>query len=266
MRDIDLKNRFISMCKQFKICTSVEVGAHEASFSRVVGSIPEVISIIAFEASPFVWKKYRPGIPENIDYRNQAVTDKTGPTTFYVQQNKSPSETVNNSILQRTKIAQTQEVIVESITLDQLLPIKSPAALWIDAEGASREVLLGGTEFLVKTALVYLEVEHERYWQNQWLFKDVLKFLETNGFLLHSIREQYVNQSNCIFINPAFYRGATLSNFILKIRHFVLPQLIGLIVWRAKLYSLKSIFHRRFIRSLVSRILSLRNSSKTCNR
>jgi FkbM family methyltransferase len=253
------------MCKSFKVSTSVEVGAHEASFSQGIRNLSEIISIIAFEASPFVWATHRPSIPEDIDYRNQAVSDKLGPITFYVQQNRSPSQTANNSILERTNITRTQKVIVESTTLDQLLPIKSPAALWIDVEGASREVLLGGTEFLVRTALVHLEVEHQSYWKNQWLFKDILIFMEENGFLLHSIKEQFVNQSNCIFVNPAFYGEATLSKLILKIRHFVLPRFLGILVWRAKRDSLKLIFYRGPIKSLVSMIRLVKNSSKANN-
>lgn len=110
------------------------------------------------------------------------MSNKTGPIAFYIQQDSLPPETVNNSILKRTGIIQTQEITVEGITLNQLLPIDSPAALWVDVEGASREVLLGGREFLAETALLFLEVEHQSYWQNQWLFEDILKFLEVNGF------------------------------------------------------------------------------------
>lgn len=83
------------------------------------------------------------------------VSNKIGPITFYIQQDRSPSETVNNSILKRTGITQTQEITVEGITLNQLLPIDSSAALWVDVEGASREVLLGGKEFLAETALLF---------------------------------------------------------------------------------------------------------------
>ena len=262
LREHDRHNirKFISLCKSFKVCSSIEVGAHEASFSNEIRTIPEIVSIIAFEASPFVWRKYRPTIPEIIDYRNQAVSDKSGPITFFIQQHRSPYEQNNNSILERTELTQTQEVIVESIILDQLLPIECPAALWVDVEGATREVLLGGKEFLVQTALLFIEVEHQSYWQNQWQFQDVLNFLEESGFFLYSIKEQYRNQSNCIFINPAFCRSDTVSKLSLKIRHYFLPRLVGIIVWRAKKDSLKLFLYRGPFRFLV---LKFRQSKKS---
>jgi FkbM family methyltransferase len=247
----NLKSKFISMCESFNVRTSVEVGAHEASFSNEIRILPNIESIIAFEASPFVWRKYCSKIPEVIAYRNQAVSDKSGPITFYIQQDRSPTETLNNSILERAEAAKTHEVIVESITLDQLLPIKGPAALWVDVEGASREVLLGGRKFLAETALVFLEVEHQSYWKNQWLFEDILTFMETNGFLLHSIKEQYTNQSNCIFVNPVFCQFGTLKYLTLQIRHLTLPRFIWIIIWRAKKNSLKLIFYRGIFKRLI---------------
>lgn len=261
-----IESSFISLCKKFKVPTAVEIGAHEASFSISIRALPFIVSVIAFEANPFVWKKFRPIIDKSIDYRNQAVSDKSGPVTFYIQQNRLPSETLNNSLLKRADHTQAQEITVESVTLDELLPIISPAALWIDVEGSSREVLLGGKEFLAETALVFLEVEHQSFWQGQWLFQDIIDFFETEGFLLHSIKEETINQTNCIFINPTFCHDGTLSRLSLKLRHVILPRLMGVLVWRAKKDKVKSRFYRGYLKTIVSLVRRFKIARNTIHK
>lgn len=68
MKDLTINDKFISLCRSFRIRTSIEVGAHEASFSNEISFIPGIVSVIAFEASPFVWDKYRARIPEVVAY------------------------------------------------------------------------------------------------------------------------------------------------------------------------------------------------------
>ncbi len=67
-------------------------------------------------------------------------------------------------------------------------------------EGANREVLLGGKNLLENTKALFIEVEHKRIWENQWISKDVHKFLVAKGFSLVSINKQDSCQSNSIYL------------------------------------------------------------------
>jgi hypothetical protein len=90
-------------------------------------------------------------------------------------------------------------VSVDSFVSKNLLDSES-IVLWIDVEGASREVLEGCKKTLDKVSAILIEVEEKEYWNNQWLEKDVRKFLTENNFILVARDGEYEYQYNQIYI------------------------------------------------------------------
>ena len=70
---------------------------------------------------------------------------------------------------------------------------------WVDVEGATEIVLGNGPEVLSQTALVYIEVEREAKWDQQWLDVDVARYLAELGFVPIARDNQRRHQYNVIF-------------------------------------------------------------------
>jgi FkbM family methyltransferase len=194
----DLIKKFLTLQKTIKPNLSVEIGAHAAEFSRSMVGIAD--KVLAFEASPFVYGIFYP--IHNVDYLNKAVSDKDGLIKFEIQ-NDVILFTGNNSILNRNEIKDYIYIDVESTTLNSYIDNDKykNICLWIDCEGANKEVLMGSSNILKNVSSIFIEVEEYEFWKNQWLFKDVNDYLIKNDFVLWKKDQECKNyQYNCIFI------------------------------------------------------------------
>lgn len=194
---VDLSNKFIEMQKEINPDIYIEVGAHDAEFSKVIAETSTSSPIWAFEASPYVFDKYNP--IDGVNYINKAISDKTGSIDFEIQSDVELAA-VNNSIKKRNQEKSYNYISVESVTLDSLFKEFKNICLWIDCEGANREVLLGASEILPNVSSIFIEVEEVEFWKDQWLDADVVSYLESFGFEMIARDSQYNNQYNCIFV------------------------------------------------------------------
>jgi len=217
----ELQDFYISLQHQIKPTHSIEIGPREGTYSKRMKSICDKSNIWAFEANPHVYNKF---IDEHqdINYLNLAVFDCQTELEFKLQ--KGFDYTVgNNSFLNRKSEIQFKLngqnyierssgfdlVKVNSIVIDEYFKNKlfseDKISMWIDVEGASGQVLSGCIETLKQTQSVFIEVEHEIFWEGQWLFDDVMKFFTQNDFLLlardFEWYEKVVRQENLIFVN-----------------------------------------------------------------
>ena len=71
--DNELLNSYIKIQEKNKPDISVEIGAFDADFSKSMIGICN--NIYAFEASPFVYRKFKDDM-HGINYINKAVSDK----------------------------------------------------------------------------------------------------------------------------------------------------------------------------------------------
>jgi FkbM family methyltransferase len=196
-----LSERFVSMQSELKIDFAIEVGAHEAEFAQEVSKLFNINSI-AIEANPAVFDKYGPGIKDDrVSYLNYAISDRNGHVDLLVHRNDLAG---NNSIKTRLGQHDFKKYSVKSYTLDSLveelqLSFKN-IALWIDCEGANKEVLTGATETLKLCSSIFIETEDIHYWEDQWLTDDVVNFLSLKGFNMLASENVYGAQKNIIFI------------------------------------------------------------------
>ena len=193
----DLSNKFIDLQETLKPSIYIEVGAFDAEFSKIILSKYPDAKIWAFEANPYVYEKNYP--IDNINYINKAVSDTLGFIQFELQKDTEKAA-VNNSIMKRNEVKEYEYISVESLTLNSLFSEFNNICLWIDCEGANREVLMGASNILSKVSSIFIEVEKTEYWKDQWLDNDVKKYLAKFGFVLFDSDTQYQDQYNCIFI------------------------------------------------------------------
>ncbi len=194
----DLSEKFCKIQSDINPDYSIEVGANQAEFS-VEMSQTLGIKATAFEANPVLFEKYRHVASDNLEYLNYAVWNEAGEVSFNIHHDVLSGD---NSVKVRARAKTVKAYVVESITLDNYfegIDFKK-AALWIDVEGANREVLIGATKTLNRCASIFIETEDHAYWEDQWLTKDVIAFLEGLGFMLLDSEDVYSRQKNIIFV------------------------------------------------------------------
>jgi len=192
---------YVRTAISFKPSLSIEVGAHGAEYSKDMSD--KGIKSIAFEASPAVYYKFKDTISD-FEYINLAISDYNGVTYFNIDTSLSPAESGHNSIKDFNLPWRVNGKPIEVFcsTLDSYFNNLQDEriALWMDVEGANKEVLLGATELLKKVQTIYIEVEHVQFWKDQWIRQDVIDFLDIHGFTLTREFTAYEYQTNCIFI------------------------------------------------------------------
>lgn len=190
----------------------IEIGAYSADFSRRIKSLYTDAKSYAFEANPYNFSYFSKKYDFNnigVNYINMAISEKIGSIKFNIQKNIMGADidpiAGNNSILERNREGVDYESVeVDSSSVFDFVfknKIEDDICLWIDVEGAGEQVLKGCNGIFDKVMFVFIEVEEERYWKEQWLESDVRTFLENNDFILFARDGEYAHQYNQIYIN-----------------------------------------------------------------
>jgi FkbM family methyltransferase len=195
----DLSDKFIKMQDAILPDYAIEIGAHAAEFSIAISN-KFGINAVAFEAGKAIYNKFKNEIdPKLVSYLNYAISDKDGVESFIINGNELAG---SNSILAKNNVASTAQENVESYRLDTYFKDAdfTNACLWVDVEGANKQVLMGATETLKRVSSIFIETEDYAYWKDQWLTEDVIRFLDSHGFVLVDSEKVYEAQKNLIFI------------------------------------------------------------------
>jgi FkbM family methyltransferase len=189
----------------------IEAGAKDAGSSRRARECLENARIVAFEANPYTYRRFKKRNKRSgarVEYLHKALSDAPGTATFHVMQTPDgrPSADGQGSLIRREDDARGEvEVSVPCTTLDEFFADHAyeTCALWIDVEGASRQVLRGGREVLSTASVAIIEVEDRRFWTEQWLAFDVLRaFFEVE--MVPVARDfQSRHQYNVVFVRDA---------------------------------------------------------------
>lgn len=203
---------FRQLCQRIDPTVVLEIGAHEASFSRwAADKLPDA-DVRAFEANPHVHEKYAAELAgTRVDYRNLAVGPVNGevhlnvPTEVWGRKRELSNAMASLGV--NTDAEDTVQVTVESVRLEDHLTLREDdrVVAWIDVEGANEIVLTGSGEVLDRTRAVFVEVESEPIWEGQWLDSDVAAYLRSHG-LVPVARDDFKpqrHQYNVIFARVA---------------------------------------------------------------
>lgn len=223
----ELRSLFFSIQERLMPTVSIEIGAWRAEFSHEMKTRLPEIDAWAFEANEHNYKAnvmaaYKAGV----HYTNLAVTNFSGRTRFMMQEKTLDGkvygkEIGNNSLLQRTEgniVYHAPHVVcttMDSFFVDQeRVTASDQVCLWVDVEGASKEVLTASNALLKQTQSVFIEVEHYPFWDDQWLFTDVDSFMSNAGFTAIAHDNEYENQNNYIYLKSDMLNHNGVSKLI----------------------------------------------------
>jgi FkbM family methyltransferase len=218
------RDLYKKLCVKLQANVILEIGAYEASFSKDMGAILPDARIIAFEANPFVFDKFKTRVPSSVTYLNQAVGADTSPRTLWIprtipaREGQTSLPNVNSTSSLRSRAADGvtyEQVECECTTVDTILGAtkqQKTTALWIDAEGAVGDILLGARVSLSRDVVaLFIEVENKSAWAGQWLAEDVQNHLEAKGFTSFARDCETKWQYNEIFVRDSLINGDVLA-------------------------------------------------------
>ena len=198
---MELVNKFIKIQKILKPDIVIEIGAYDAEFSQMCIEQEICNDVHAFEASPYVYNNFKEYLNKNIKYKNIAIGDYDGTVSFQLKKDTdfdiARSNSIHKNIFRHTKY---ETCNVEIHKIDTIFKNITNTCLWIDVEGANKEVLSGASNTLENTQSILIETEKNLIWKNQWLHDDVFIFLNKKGFSMIDRKFQGSKQSNCIFV------------------------------------------------------------------
>lgn len=209
-----LETAFLELAISLAPDLSVEIGAHEASFSRRIKSALPSVRALAFEANPYVHERFAPELSKadvGIDYRLAAVCDRVGTAELRV-----PVKLREVAFDRANPISglrhwahpgfEYESMTVPALTIDAALGSAAylRTVAWIDAEGSQSEILSGGPDFFSRVAAIYIEVEDQERWQGQSLEGEISDRL--SAFMLTSAMRDNIARGQC---NQVFVRADT---------------------------------------------------------
>lgn len=222
-----LLKSYVGIVKALAPDVVLEIGAHEARFSRSVKRLLKNTPVVAFEANPDVWNTHQERLgAEGVDYRNQAIASAPGSLNFKVPVVRGAEARTTGSLLTLSSASEFKEHTVEAVRLDDLG--FGSSCLWIDVEGATREVLTGGETLLQACQAIMVEVEADERWPGQMVAADVLAYLAERGFvaLLRDVQRTW--QYNVVLVKQELLFDHRVAPF--RARYFRdLRELVGLV-------------------------------------
>lgn len=191
-----VEQAFRDLCVELAPTVSLEVGAHEAEFSRWLKTEVPSAHCVAFEANPFVHDKFAGDLDgTGVEYHHLAVSEVNGTVALGIPRRfHNPLRDRRFRKRRTSRMAslgdhryaeRTETVTVPSVPLDDFVSVNAEDVVvaWIDVEGASGAVLTSGEKVLSHASLVYIEVESEQVWRGQWLDVDVARYLADCGLV-----------------------------------------------------------------------------------
>ena len=155
------------------------VGVYTACFARHLGATGKIYSI-ELHPQTFMNLEMRFGHLENIELRNEAISDKTGIESFYAGSSSEVHNIVGHDMEYNPNVKIGE---VKSITLDDLLKDEEEIGLIkIDVEGAEGKVLNGMRNVAKKTKAIMIENHLDEHWPE---IRKIL--LEDFGFSCYNI-------------------------------------------------------------------------------
>ena len=207
-----LDNAYLDFAASLAPDLSVEIGAHEASFSSQMKHRCPEITALAFEANPYVYSKYVKMAADRLSgvkYINAAISDVEGTVDLYIPamrdgQQFSLTNAISSLLPRSSDEFDYETVSVDALTLDDMSKEYDfqTAVAWIDVEGAHKAILDGGPEFFRRASAVHIEVETARVWDNQMVADEVTNSLSSYG-MIPVMRDNLSGvQYNQVYINP----------------------------------------------------------------
>lgn len=217
-----LAKAYWQLVNDLKVYKTLEIGAHEASFSKQIKKMNNLADCYAFEANPYVFEQYEKELTAiGIKYFNVAISENTGRITLNIPISRGEkSIEVTNPISSIYKRDQPgfmyRSVEVESMRVDEVINEGDRLAIWVDVEGAQYEVLKSFGDILKDVELIYIEIEVMNVWESKHQKNDILKLLSDGGFV-EIMRDGLASgQYNSVFAKTSIVNNPKLNDVVEK--------------------------------------------------
>lgn len=175
-----------------KFQTIVDIGANRGQFSLAARHFCPDAMIIAFEPLPepaAIFHKIFSG-DQLVRLHCAAISNQEGKLEMHVSKRNDSSSLLPITQTQENLYPGTKEVSTLNVNVGPLRKymtiseVKGKALLKIDVQGYEYQVLMGCHDFIRKFSYVYCEASFLELYSNQKLAKDIIKWMEINGFFL----------------------------------------------------------------------------------
>ncbi|SDP53402.1 methyltransferase, FkbM family [Pedococcus dokdonensis] len=186
----DLQRLFLQIVRIFEPDLFIEAGAKDAGISRRARTFLPQARVVAFEANPFTHRRFgamHDNAAVGVEYLHLALSETAGTVQFNLlaEADGTPAADGNGSLLRHEAPPNGfVEVNVEAVTLDGFFGDSfTQCALWIDVEGASKQVLSGAESVLDRASVLIIELEDRAFWGQEWLRPEIYSYLYDRGLV-----------------------------------------------------------------------------------
>ena len=193
--------------------TILDIGAAVGEWSKAASYVFPESSIYAFEPIPAAFQKLQElkKINKKFSPFNYALSSKSGRTNFYLN-----DFFYSSSLLKMTDegkeifdfLKNERLIEVECRKLEELddIQYKSPIFLKLDVQGAELTVLEGAGSILNKTDVIQLELNFDRFYQDQANYEDIIHFLNEKKFKYFFQTSQFYKNNTISFCDLIFWK------------------------------------------------------------
>ena len=209
--------------KKFNIDLILDIGANRGQFASGIRSVGYTNKIISFEPLPDAYQLITKAASSDklwSVHQRGAIGDYDGQVEINVSGN-SVSSSVLPMMESHSSAAQTSAYIgLENVPIYRLdtvakkyLSPENNVFIKIDTQGFEWQVLDGATETLKNAQGVLCEMSLVSLYEGQRLWMDMLKRLESEGFMLWTIQRGFTDprDGRSLQINAILYRTASCN-------------------------------------------------------
>jgi FkbM family methyltransferase len=207
-----LDDLFFEVCRQLRVRTLIECGAHAAEASLRFVAEQHGRVAIALEANPFTFeKKTLLAQSGRVTVINEGLGAEPGRLSLRIPDKDGTGNRVSlmASFLEETAGRPVHTVEVPVTTVDEVcvrFGAEGPIALWIDVEGYGGQVLRGGEQSISSDVdVVVIEVSESGRWVGEARASEVTAWLAAAGFtrMARDCAKSDNSQYNIIFVRRA---------------------------------------------------------------
>jgi 2-O-methyltransferase len=215
---IDRRNSWLLIQRCLRLASPanvvVEIGAFNGDDTkRIYTMARKPVRQFTFEPDPRnIEKVRRANIAREVQIVQAAVGATDGKAKFYLSSGwdcssslRAPKEHI--ALFPRIGFNETCEVDV--VTLDKFFgerKIDGIDFMWIDAQGAERDIVAGGKKTLEQSRFMYLErADHELY-EGQWVTPEMITDLNALGWKCEALFD-----NDALFYNTRFFPTSPLQ-------------------------------------------------------
>ncbi|PQJ80410.1 FkbM family methyltransferase [Polaribacter porphyrae] len=209
--------RRILLIKTNGINKILDVGANSGQYAQQIFDLGFSGKILSFEPVPSIYKKLLKNSSKKTNWEafNFGLGNKDVELDINISEN-----TYSTSLLKimpnhvksapESKVVSTEKVIIKKLDtiFDEVVDDQDSVLLKIDVQGFEKNVLEGAENTLRKIKGIQIEMSIEELYQNETLFSEMLVYIESLGFSLHSLENGFYNSKTgkLLQVDGVFFR------------------------------------------------------------